>query len=81
MTVEIPIHPDFINKKVDIENEKVDILLNTVELKQIFGRTEIINALNIFPTAASKFIGKMCQAGILMLVEGKGKGKYQWSIL
>ena len=74
VTVEIPIHPDFINKKVDI-------LLNTVELEQIFGRTEIINALNISPTAASKFIGKMYQAGILVPVEGKGKGKYQWSIL
>ena len=66
VTVEIPIHPDFINKKVDIEPQKVDIqelkvnymkrlkilgvnkstldivniLLDTVELGQIFGRAE-----------------------------------------
>ena len=110
VSVEIPIHPDFINKKVDIENEKVDIgpkkvdiqglkvnyikrikaigankstlqkidaLLNVVELEQTFGRTEVVNALNISPTAASKFIGKMCQAGVLEAVEGKGKGKYR----
>ena len=87
VTVEIPIHSDFINKKVDIENEKVDIepekndiLLNVVELEQIFGRTEVVNALNISPTAASKFIGKMCQAGVLEAVVGKGKGKYRLSI-
>ena len=111
--LEIPIHPDFINKKVDIENEKVDIepqkvdiqdlrdshikrlralgvnkstlekfdiLLNAVELDQIFGRTDVINILDISPTAASKFIGKMCRANIFEAVEGKGKGKYRLSI-
>ena len=114
VSVEIPIHPDFINRKVDIENEKVDIeskkvdiqklkvnyikrlkaigankstlqkidmLLNVVEVEQIFGRTEVINAFNISPTAASKFIGKMCQAGVFEAVEGKGKGKYRLNCL
>lgn len=60
--------------------EKIDVLLNTIELGQIFGRTEIVNALNISPTAASKFIGKMYQAGVLEAVEGKGKGKYRLDI-
>ncbi len=80
VTVEIPIHPDFINKKVDIENEKVDILLNAVELKQVFGRTDVINILNISPTAASKFIEKMCRADVLEAVEGKGIGKSRLDI-
>lgn len=56
------------------------MLLNAVELEQIFGRTKVVNALNISSTAASKFIGKMCQAEILEAVEGKGKGKYRLSI-
>lgn len=99
VTVEIPIHPDFINKKVDIQElkvnyikrlkaigvnkstlEKIDVLLNVVELEQIFGRAKVVNVLNIFPTAASKFTGKMCQAGVLETVEGKGKGKYRLNI-
>lgn len=49
--VEMSIHPDYINKKVDI-------LLNAVELEQIFGRTEMVSVLKISPTVASKFIGK-----------------------
>ena len=99
VTVEIPIHPDFINKKVDIEPPKVDIqelkvnyikrlkaigvnkstldkiniLLDAVELGQIFGRTDVVNVLDISPTAASNFIRKMCQAEVFETVEGKGK--------
>lgn len=49
-------------------------------MEQIFGRVEVVNALNISPTAASKFIGKMCQAGVFVAGEGKGKGKYQLGI-
>ncbi len=113
VTVEIPIHPDFINKKVDIEPQKVDIesqkvdiqelkvnyierlknigvnkstldkiniLLDAVELGQIFGRTDVVNVLDISPTAASNFISKMCQADVFETVEGKGKGKYRLRI-
>ncbi len=35
VTVEIPIHPDFINKKVDIENEKVDIEFQKVDIQNM----------------------------------------------
>lgn len=85
VAVEIPIHPDFMSRKVDIENEKVDIepqkvniqelkvnyierlralgankstlekieiLFNAIELKQILSRTEVVNVLNISQTAA-----------------------------
>ena len=57
--------------------DKVNTLLNAVELEQILGRTDIVNALDISPTAASNFIRKMCQAEVLETVEGKGKGKYR----
>ena len=104
--MEIPIHPDFINKKVDIEPQKVDIqelkvnymerlkilgvnnstldkvniLLDIVELGQIFGRADIVNALDISPTAVSNFIRKMCQADVFETVEEKGKGSYRLRI-
>lgn len=51
--------------------------MNAVELGQIFGRTVVANALNISPVAVSKFIGKMCQAGVLEVAEGKGKENYR----
>lgn len=35
VTVEIPIHPDFINKKVDIGNEKVDIESEKVDIQKL----------------------------------------------
>lgn len=111
MTVEIPIHPDFVAQKVDIETKKVDIeakkvdidelknnyakklkniganrttlvkldrLLDEIKTGQVFGRNKVIQVLNISPAAASKFIAKLKDAGIIIAVEGQGKGKYRF---
>lgn len=111
--VEIPIHTDFLERKVDIQDKKVDIeiekvdiqdlkivyykrlkavgvnqttidkvniLLNEIKLEQIFGRKDIVNILNISPTAATNFLGKICKAGVVEVVEGNGKGKYRLNL-
>lgn len=58
----------------------MDMLLNAAKLGQKFGRTEVVKILNISPTAASKFMGKMYQAGVLEAVEGKGKVPIEYSL-
>lgn len=111
--VEIPIHPDFLERKVDIPNEnvdielekidiqelksiyferlsaigvnqptmdKVDILLNKIKADQIFGRKDIVDILDISPTAATNFLGKIYKAEVVEAVKGKGKGKYRLNL-
>jgi Predicted transcriptional regulator containing an HTH domain and an uncharacterized domain shared with the mammalian protein Schlafen len=112
LRVEIPVHPDFIEKKIDIGWKKVDIgeekadiemlkpiywkklkqggfnkttflrldaLLKEIKVGQVFGRKEVVQALQISPAAASGFLSKMKDAGIIIGVSGYGKGKYQLS--
>ena len=56
---------------------RVDVLLQEVKAGQVFGRKEVVQALKISPAAASAFLSKMKDAGIIIAVSGHGKGKYQ----
>lgn len=47
--------------------------------KVVFGRTDIINELGITASPASELIKKLLDAGIIIPVKGKGKGKYIFS--
>lgn len=47
--------------------------------KVVFGRTDIINELAITASPASELIKKLLNAGIIIPVRGKGKGKYIFS--
>ncbi|MBO4997766.1 MAG: Fic family protein [Lachnospira sp.] len=47
--------------------------------KVVFGRTDIINELAITASPASELIKKLLDAGIIIPVKGKGKGKYIFS--
>lgn len=47
--------------------------------KVVFGRTDIINELAITASPASELIKKLLNAGIIIPVKGKGKGKYIFS--
>lgn len=47
--------------------------------KVVFGRTDIINELAITASPASELLKKLLDAGIIIPVRGKGKGKYIFS--
>lgn len=44
----------------------------------IFGRTDVINILNIQASGSSKLINKMLEIGVIEPVKGHGKGKYKF---
>ncbi|MBQ9276993.1 MAG: Fic family protein [Clostridia bacterium] len=45
---------------------------------EIFGRTEVVETLNITERPASTLLKKLLDAGIIEQVKGKGKGKYKF---
>ena len=73
--------------KVDIETPKVDIT-HTVAGKaidfekfgydKIFGRSAIMDTLELKSSGASKLISNLLQADIIEPVSGHGKGKYKF---
>ena len=79
-------------KKVNIDAEKVDIeklfrpkvagyvtkLRDELKDASYFGRSDIVRILNIKPTRASAIIKQLFDYGIIISVEGHGKGKYRF---
>ena len=87
---------DIGTEKVDIENKKVDIdsLKLTLPIKsnvislfkvlsnlEYFGRSEVVEVLNMSTSGASKLISKLLELQIIKPVLGHGKGKYCFNIV
>ncbi len=84
---------DIQSKKVDIENlllEKTEgfstktvihirRMFDKFGFDTVFGRSSIVELLEIQNSSASKLISKLVQAEIIEPVSGKGKGKYKFS--
>lgn len=83
------------NKKVDIEDKKVDIqeieisktiiknveaLFNALNNFEYFGRKEIMDVLNMSSSGASKLISKLLDTKVIVPVLNHGKGKYCFNI-
>lgn len=82
------------HKKVDIENickckisnisakslQHILKLYDKYSNTQYFGRSDIIEIINIKPAMASRLINLLLTNQIIKPIQGKGKGKYQFSI-
>lgn len=86
---------DIETKKVDIKAKKVDIqslkltspikkniaiLYKEFSKAKYFGRSEIINTLNLSSSGASKLISKLLDLNVIIPILGHGKGKYCFNI-
>ena len=83
---------DIQNRKVDIESvlaEKGDIfsaktivhiyrLFEKFGYEEVFGRSAVMNLLELKSSGASKFLSNLVQADIIEAVSGYGKGKYKF---
>lgn len=90
---------DIENKKVDIQDEKVNIenilsekssdfsIKTTVHIHRlfdkfgfdgVFGRSEVMEFLELKASGASKLLANLVQADIIEPVSGYGKGKYKF---
>jgi len=82
---------DIQDKKVDIDKEKVDIggikisktmrknieiLYQSLNNYEYFGRKEIIDVMKISPSGASKLITRLLDIKVIVPVLKHGKGKY-----
>lgn len=80
---------DIENKKVDIESLKltspmrknVSTLFKILSKNEYFGRSDIIDVLNLSSSGASKLISKLLDLKIIIPVLGHGKGKYCFNIV
>lgn len=84
---------DIQSKKVDIESmlsrKEVDFSVKTIThihkmfekfgFDEIFGRSAVVELLELQNSSASKLISKLVRAGIIEPVSGRGKGKYKFS--
>lgn len=85
---------DIKTEKVDIENickckisnisakslQHILKLYNKYGNTQYFGRSDLIEIINIKPAMASRLINLLLTNQIIKPIQGKGKGKYQFSI-
>lgn len=85
---------DIQTEKVDIENickckisnisakslQHILKLYNKYGNTQYFGRSDLIEIINIKPAMASRLINLLLTNQIIKPIQGKGKGKYQFSI-
>lgn len=85
---------DIETEKVDIENickckisnisakslQHILKLYDKYGNTQYFGRSDIIEIINIKPAMASRLINLLLTNQIIKPIQGKGKGKYQFSI-
>ena len=81
---------DIQNEKVDIENllleKKSKFSAKTViyiqrlfeKFDEIFGRSTVMELLELKGSSASKFLSNLVRADIIMPVPGHGKGKYKF---
>jgi len=81
---------DIDSQKQDIGDKKqdIDVSLTSYQQKQfeklvaafgntaVFGRSDVVAALDITPSPASALIKKLLEAGKIEAVTGHGKGKY-----
>ena len=80
-------------EKVDIEAEKADIEKmfypktagHIIKLREafpdqtVFGRSDVMETIDIKPSRASKLLGELAERGVIEPVAGQGKGKYRFS--
>lgn len=83
---------DIDTEKVDIQNllsqKASDFNVKTVVhihrmlerfgYDEVFGRSAVVELLELQNSSASKLLSKLVQAGIIEPVQGKGKGKYRF---
>lgn len=55
------------------------ILFKKYGFSGIFGRTDVMAALNLKTSGTSKFLSNLLKAGIIEPVSGRGKGKYKFA--
>ena len=83
---------DIQDEKQDIETQKQDIevpesfsnktrqhiqaLFSVFGYDKFFGRTEVMNVLELTASPSSELIKKMLEAGLIFPMKGNGKGKY-----
>ena len=65
--------PDFITNKT---KQHIQRLFEEFGYERFFGRTEVMNILQITASPTSTLIKKMLETGIIHPMKGKGKGKY-----
>ena len=65
-------------EKVDIESKKVDIGSGKFGYDEVFGRSAVIELLDLKNSSASKFLSNLVQADIIEPVSGHGKGRYKF---
>ena len=86
---------DIDDKNIDIQKNKLDIgtlkltkpmkdkinkLYYKLSEEDYFGRSDILNVVNLSPTGASNLISRLLELGIIIPVENHGKGKYCFNI-
>lgn len=66
------------NRYTHVRWKKQDIqrLFSAFGYDKFFGRTELMNVLEITASPASELIKKMLESEIIYPMKGKGKGKY-----
>lgn len=85
--------PDIKEIKTDIDEIKADIdeifrpktVNHILKLREafpgqtIFGRSDVIDVIDIKPSRASELLKEMAEQGVIESVSGHGKGKYRFS--
>ena len=83
---------DIDTEKVDIQNllsqkasdfnfktvVHIHRMLERFGYDEVFGRSAVVELLELQNSSASKLLSKLVQAGIIEPVQGKGKGKYRF---
>ncbi len=62
----------------DKTQNHIKVLLEVFGIDMIFGRSDVMRETGLQTTAASNLIRKMSDAGIIVAVQGQGKGKYRF---
>ncbi len=84
--------PDIRTEKPDIDSAKADIekmfqskttnhilrLRETFPGQTIFGRSDVMETIDIKPSRASELLREMAEHGVIEPVSGHGKGKYRF---
>ena len=65
--------PDSVTNKT---KQHIQLLFKEFGYERFFGRTEVMNILQITASPASTLIKKMLETDIIYPMKGKGKGKY-----
>ncbi len=69
---------DQIDKILHEKAEHIHQLFEKFGFDEVFGRTAVMDLLNLKKSGASKLLSKLVQADIIKQVPGLGKGKYKF---